>query len=67
MIPIRIVLGASLMFGMSAVAAAQSSDDVVWRERIESDCRLQSRKYYSVLHFKKRRIFVKHCIDRAYR
>jgi len=67
-IAIRIVFGALVLaVAPSVVAAVEGTNDEVWRERIETDCKLQARKYYSVLHFKKRRIFVKHCIDRAYR
>jgi hypothetical protein len=64
----RILFGLLLLLAVPGGASAvEKSNDAVWRERIETDCKLQARKYYSVLHFKKRRMFVKHCIERAYR
>jgi hypothetical protein len=65
----RILVGLLLLlFAVPGGAGAvEKSNDAVWHERIETDCKLQSKKYYSVLHFKKRRMFVKHCIERAYR
>ena len=43
------------------------SYETIWYERIEAGCKSDAKKYYSALQFKKRRAFVKHCIDRAYR
>ena len=50
----------------SAAAKAKSSD-AIWYERIEAGCKVEAKKYYSAIHFKKRRAFVKHCIERTYR
>jgi hypothetical protein len=64
----RILVGTLLLLAApSGAGAVEKSNDAVWHERIETDCKLQSKKYYSVLYFKKRRMFVKHCIERAYR
>ena len=64
----RILLGALLLIGVPSFAnAVEKSNDAVWYERIDADCKLQAKKYYSVLHFKKRRIFIRRCIERAYR
>lgn len=43
------------------------SSQTIWYERIEAGCKADAKKYYSAIHFQKRRAFVKHCIDRAYR
>jgi hypothetical protein len=43
------------------------SSETIWYERIEAGCKADAKKYYSAIHFQKRRTFVKHCIDRAYR
>jgi len=48
-------------------ARRPKSSDAVWLERIEAGCKADARKYYSAIHFKKRRAFVKHCVGRAYR
>lgn len=68
----RIVIGTLL--ALSAVSwanaragAMEKSSDAVWYERIEAGCKADAKKYYGVIHFKKRRAFVKRCIERAYR
>ena len=43
------------------------TSDAIWLERIEAGCKADAKKYYSAIHFQKRRKFVKHCVDRAYR
>ena len=43
------------------------SSETIWYERIEAGCKADAKKYYSAIHFQKRRAFVKRCIDRAYR
>jgi hypothetical protein len=68
--PGRVVIGTLL--GLAAVWPAGAvgkpkSSDVVWLERIEAGCKADAKKYYSAIHFKKRKLFVKHCVDRAYR
>jgi len=49
-----------------AVEKPQSSD-AIWLERIEAGCKADAKKYYSAIHFQKRRTFVKNCVNRAYR
>ena len=65
-----------MLFGvLLALAAAPSghaaqkpkSNETIWYERIEAGCKADARRYYSAIQFKKRRTFVKHCVDRAYR
>ena len=66
----RIILGTLLALSAAASAGAvetPKSSDAIWYERIEAGCRAEAKKYYSAVHFKKRRQFVKRCIDRAYR
>jgi hypothetical protein len=68
MTSVPILIGILLLLAVPGGASAvEKTNDAVWRERIETDCKLQSKKYYSVIHFKKRRMFIKHCIERAYR
>ena len=43
------------------------SSEALWYERTEAYCKAEARRYYTVLHFKKRRLFVRRCINRAYR
>ena len=71
--PMRLSL---MLFGLLlALIGAQSahavekpkSSQTIWYERIEAGCKSDAKKYYSAIHFQKRRAFVKHCIDRAYR
>jgi hypothetical protein len=50
----------------SAVEKPKNSE-TIWYERIEAGCKADAKKYYSAIHFQKRRAFVKHCIDRGYR
>ena len=65
---IRLALG--IVLAVSAVAAGRAaepkSSDALWYERIEAGCKAEAKRYYSAVHFKKRRLFIKHCIDRAY-
>ncbi len=67
----RRMLSALLLavIGASSAHAAQKpkSNETIWYERIEVGCKSDAKKYYSALQFKKRRAFVKYCIDRAYR
>jgi hypothetical protein len=68
MTSVPILIGILLLLAVPGCASAvEKTNDSVSRERIETDCKLQSKKYYSVIHFKKRRMFIKHCIERAYR
>jgi hypothetical protein len=65
-----IVVGALLALSAAWPAGAAQkpkSSEAVWAERIEAGCKADARKYYSAIQFKKRRTFVKHCVDRAYR
>jgi len=57
------------LVGASSASAAQKpkSNETIWYERIEAGCKADAKKYYSAIHFQKRRAFVKHCIDRTYR
>ena len=66
--PYAIGLLLVLVSAPSASAAEKpKSSETIWYERIEAGCKLDAKKYYSAIQFKKRRAFVKHCIDRAYR
>jgi hypothetical protein len=67
--PSRAIIGALLAFSILPAHAAQKpkSNETIWYERIEAGCKADAKKYYSTIQFKKRRAFVKHCIDRAYR
>jgi hypothetical protein len=61
-----------LLLALSVAPSAHAvekpkSSEVIWYERIEAGCKADAKKYYSTIHFRKRRAFVKHCIDRAYR
>jgi len=67
---IRIVIAGLLALSAAASAGAATKPkdyDAVWYERIEAGCKADAKRYYSAIHFKKRRMFVKQCIDRAYR
>ena len=67
---IRIVIAGVLALSAAASAGAATKPkdyDAVWYERIEAGCRADAKRYYSAIQFKKRRTFVKQCIDRAYR
>jgi hypothetical protein len=57
------------LVGTSSAETAQKpkSNETIWYERIDAGCKADAKKYYSAIHFQKRRAFVKHCIDRAYR
>ena len=68
--PSRMLFGLLLaLIGASSASAVEKpkSSETIWYERIEAGCKADAKKYYSAIHFKKRRAFVKHCIDRAYR
>ncbi len=43
------------------------SSETIWYERIEAGCKADAKRYYSAIHFQKRRSFVSYCIKRAYR
>ena len=67
---IRIVIAGLLALSAAASAGAATKPkdyDGVWYERIEAGCKADAKRYYSAIHFKKRGMFVKQCIDRAYR
>ena len=51
----------------ASAVAKETSSEAIWYERIEAGCKSDAKRYYSAIHFQKRRAFVKHCIDRAYR
>ena len=68
--PTRAIAVALLaLFAVSPAAAApkQKSSETIWHERIEAGCKADAKKYYSAIHFQKRRAFVRRCIERAYR
>jgi hypothetical protein len=68
--PSRMLFGLLLaLIGAPSASAAQKpkSSETIWYERIEAGCKADAKKYYSAIHFQKRRAFVKHCIDKAYR
>ena len=68
--PTRMLLGLLLaLISASSASAVQKpkTSETIWYERIEAGCKSDAKKYYSAIHFQKRRAFVKHCIDRAYR
>lgn len=70
MSPARAVAGVllALLAVLPAAAAPKAkSSDAIWLERIEAGCKADAKKYYSAIHFKKRRLFVKRCVERAYR
>ena len=35
------------------------------RKQMETDCKAKAKKFYSAIHFQKRRAFVKDCIERS--
>lgn len=47
--------------------AKEKSNEAIWQERFEADCKAQARRYYSVVSMKKRKRFVQHCLERANR
>jgi hypothetical protein len=68
--PSHMLLGLLLVLVSASLANATQkpkSYETIWYERIEAGCKSDAKKYYSALQFKKRRAFVKHCIDKAYR
>lgn len=68
--PSRTMIGALLAFVVASSAGAvekPKSSDTIWAERIEAGCKADAKKYYSAIHFQKRKMFVKHCIERANR
>ena len=68
--PSRMLFGLLLALIVAASASAAQkpkSNETIWYERIEAGCKADAKKYYSAIHFQKRRAFVKRCIDRAYR
>ena len=70
MTTIRIFIAGLLVLSAAASTSAATKPkdhDAVWYERIEAGCKADAKRYYSAIQFKKRRAFVKQCIDRAYR
>ena len=68
--PSRILSGLLLALVSASLAGAApkpKSNETIWYERIEAGCKADAKKYYSAIHFQKRRAFVKRCIVRAYR
>ena len=68
--PARAVVGILLVLFVNPSANAAKkpkSSETIWLERIEAGCKADAKKYYSALHLKKRRAFVKNCVERAYR
>ena len=68
--PSRAIVGPLLVLSAISLANAAEkpkSSEAIWLERIEAGCKADAKKYYSALHFKKRRTFVKNCVERAYR
>jgi hypothetical protein len=68
--PSRAIVGPLLVLSAVSLASAAEkpkSSEATWLERIEAGCKADAKKYYSALHFKKRRTFVKNCVERAYR
>jgi hypothetical protein len=61
------LLLALLVSSSAGAAQKQKSSETIWYERIEAGCKSDAKKYYSAIQFKKRRAFVKHCMDRVYR
>ena len=69
-VPGRAIFGALLILvATSPAGAAQKpkSSETIWAERIGAGCKADAKKYYSAIQFKKRRTFVKNCIERANR
>ena len=68
--PSRIAIWALLALSVASsanAAAKPKSSDQIWLERIEAGCKADAKRYYSAIQFKKRRTFVKNCVDRAHR
>lgn len=66
----HLILGTLIVLAANSLAHAvekPKSSEAIWLERIEAGCKADARKYYSAIHFQKRRTFVKNCVDRAYR
>ena len=41
--------------------------EIIRNKQIEIGCKAEAKKHYSAIRFKKRRMFVKDCIDQAHR
>jgi hypothetical protein len=68
--PFHAIVGTLLVLSANSLACAvekPQSSDAIWLERIEAGCKADAKKYYSAIHFQKRRTFVKNCVNRAYR
>ena len=70
----RFTIGAltGCLFALLAAGPVHSREKIkgseaIWYERIEAGCKADAKRYYSAIHFQKRRAFVRHCIARAYR
>jgi hypothetical protein len=64
------IVGTLLVLVANSLAHAvekPKSSDAIWLERIEAGCKADAKKYYSAIHFQKRRTFVMNCVNRAYR
>src|SRR5229473_3384137 len=58
----RATIGALLVCSVAWPASAAQkpkSSEIIWYERIEAGCKADAKKYYSAIHFQKRRAFVK--------
>ena len=67
---IRIVASGLIVLSIAAPGHGREkskTSEAIWQERIEAGCKADAKKYYSAMKFQKRRKFVKHCVDRAYR
>jgi hypothetical protein len=67
---LRIIFATFVAISAARTAGAAQlppNSDTIWYQRIETGCKADAKKYYSAIQFKKRRIFVKNCVARAYR
>jgi hypothetical protein len=79
----RLALAVLLVVASASAAAAESAKVSVARERInkawderiekiqnariEAGCKAEAKKTYTAVHFRKRRAFVRDCIEQAHR
>lgn len=56
-----------LLASPAGAASKPKTSEAIWAERIEAGCKADAKKYYSAFQFKKRRVFVQNCIERANR
>jgi hypothetical protein len=69
-IAIRLITAGLLALAMAA--PAQAAQRTITSESIKEDliaarCKEDAKKYYSIFQLKKRRLFERNCIERAYR